>query len=195
MRRGCTPVCCGRFLEINGEARRRFVARASELLGGLDGRVIAVWGLAFKEGTDDLRESPALAVIEGLLERGAVVRAHDPAAMENAARRLPPEVRLCADPATAASGADAVLLCTPWPDYRALDLSAVAASMRGDLLLDGRNLLSAAAVRAAGLRYEGIGRGRHRLAAPPARRHAPGKDAPVAAGDDAVLDVDGLLTR
>jgi UDPglucose 6-dehydrogenase len=121
--------------------------------------------LAFKEDTDDLRESPALAVVAQLRERGAAVRAHDPAALANAAHRLPADVALCADPVVAATGADAVLLCTPWAEYRRLELQQVAAAMRGDLLLDGRNLLDPAAVVAAGLRYDGIGRGRHRAIA------------------------------
>jgi UDPglucose 6-dehydrogenase len=93
-----------------------------------------------------------------LTERGARVRAYDPAAMVNAASRLP-DVVLCADPFEAATGADAVVLCTPWPEFAALDFATVARAMRGDLVLDGRNLLDASTVEAAGLRYEGIGRG------------------------------------
>lgn len=155
---GLHPGLLRAVLEINRDAQRRFVARADALLDGLDGRTIAVWGLAFKEGTDDLRDSPAVAVVEMLRERGAAVRAHDPAALANAALRLP-DLELCHDPYEAATGADAVMLCTPWPDYAALDLSRVAAQMAGDLLLDGRNMLSPEAVKAAGLRYEGIGRG------------------------------------
>jgi UDPglucose 6-dehydrogenase len=162
---GLHPGLLRSVLEINRDAQRRFVTRAGELLGGLDGRVIAVWGLAFKEGTDDLRESPAVAVAEMAQERGAEVRAHDPAALTNAARRLP-GVALYDDPYAAAAGADAVLLCTPWPDYAAVDFARVAEVMRGDLLLDGRNMLAPDAVTAAGLRYEGIGRG-HRLTGDP----------------------------
>ena len=76
---------------------------------------------------------------------------------------------MCATPDDAAAGADAVLLCTPWPEFRAVDLAAVAGAMRGDLLLDGRNQLDPEAAAAAGLRYEGVGRGRHRLPEPPPR--------------------------
>jgi UDPglucose 6-dehydrogenase len=160
---GLHPGLLRAVLEINREAQRRFVARADELLGGLDGRVVAVWGLAFKEGTDDLRESPAIAVAEMLAERGAVVRAHDPAALENAAARLP-DMILCMDPYEAAAGADAVALCTPWAEYREADFPRLAAIMRGDLMLDGRNMLDATAVIAAGLRYEGIGQGNRTMA-------------------------------
>ena len=156
---GLHPGLLRAVLEINRDAQRRFVARADELLGGLDGRTIAVWGLAFKEGTDDLRESPAVTIVEMLLERGARVRAHDPAALANAARRIP-QLLPCNDPYDATEGADAVLLCTPWPEYALLDFDRVAAVMHGNLVLDGRNLLPSSALEAAGLRYEGIGRGR-----------------------------------
>jgi UDPglucose 6-dehydrogenase len=162
---GLHPGLLRAVLDINTEARRRFVARADQLLGGLDGRIIGVWGLAFKEDTDDLRDSPALTVISLLLERGATVRAHDPAALANAAIRLP-LVTLCATADEAARGADAILLCTPWRDYLEVDFHQVARLMRGDLVLDGRNMLCAATVTLAGLRYEGVGQGRRRLAAP-----------------------------
>jgi UDPglucose 6-dehydrogenase len=155
---GLHPGLLRAVLEINRDAQRRFVTRAAALLGGLDGRRIGIWGLAFKEGTDDLRESPAVAVVEMLGERGATVQAHDPAALVNAAARLP-DITLVADPYDAAMGADAVLLCTPWPEYTTIDFHRAAHLMRGDLILDGRNVLDRALVEAAGLRYEGIGRG------------------------------------
>ena len=155
---GLHPGLLRAVLEINRDAGRRFVTRADELLGGLDGCQIGVWGLAFKEGTDDLRDSPAVAVIEMLIERGASVRAHDPAALDNAAAKLT-GVTLCDDPYAVAAGADAVALCTPWPQYNEIDFSRLKSVMRGDLILDGRNLLDPARVAAAGLRYVGIGRG------------------------------------
>ena len=158
---GLHPGLLRAVMEINRDAGRRFVARADDLLGGLDGCEIGVWGLAFKEGTDDLRDSPAVAVIEMLLERGASVRAHDPAALENAASRLT-GITLCDDPYAVADGADAVALCTPWPEYAQIDFARLRQAMRGDLLLDGRNMLDPKTVEAAGLRYEGIGRGSHK---------------------------------
>jgi UDPglucose 6-dehydrogenase len=155
---GLHPGLLRAVMEINRDAGRRFVARADELLGGLDGCEIGVWGLAFKEGTDDLRDSPAVAVIEMLVERGAAVRAHDPAALQNAAQQLT-GIALCDDPYAAAAGADAVALCTPWREYAQIDFARLKAVMRGDVLLDGRNMLDPATVEAAGLRYVGIGRG------------------------------------
>lgn len=170
---GLNPGLLRAVQGINHEAQRRFVTRSAELLNGLDGRTVCIWGLAFKEDTDDLRESPSVAVAEMLLERGAIVHAHDPIALTNAAKRLP-QARLYADRYDAARGVDAVLLCTPWGIYRETDFSRLAGEMHGDLILDGRNFLDADAVRAAGLRYEGIGKGRNRLPAPtlatPARR-------------------------
>jgi len=162
---GLHPGLLRSVMEINHEAQRRFVTKAEHLLGGLDQRHIAILGLAFKEDTDDLRESPAVAVITMLMERGASIRAHDPAALAHAAARLP-DVTLCDDPYEAATGADAVALCTPWPDYRALDFSRLARVMRGDLVLDGRNYLDPRAVTLAGLRYEGIGRGTRQAGGP-----------------------------
>jgi len=162
---GLNPGLLRAVQGINHEAQRRFVTRAAELLNGLDGRPVCIWGLAFKEDTDDLRESPSVAVAEMLLERGAIVRAHDPIALANAARRLP-ELQLFDDQYDAATGADAVLLCTPWRVYLETDYARLAAGMQGDLVLDGRNFLDANAVRAAGLCYEGIGKGRDRLPPP-----------------------------
>ena len=155
---GLHPQLLRAVLEINGDIRRRFVARAERLLDGLDGKIVAVWGLAFKQDTDDLRASPALDVIGMLHERGATVRAYDPAAMAKAAAVLP-DVEMCADAYAATEGADATLVVTPWREFRQVDLARVAAAMRGDLLLDGRNLYDPAVVAAAGLRYAGVGRG------------------------------------
>ncbi len=169
---GLHPGLLRAVMEINRDAGRRFVTRADEILGGLDGRQIGVWGLAFKEGTDDLRDSPAVAVIEMLVERGASVRAHDPAALANAAARLP-GIALRDDPYAVAEGADAVALCTPWPEYASIDFARLKRVMSGDLVLDGRNMLDPATVEAAGLRYEGIGRGAHNGAAAGSDRAQP----------------------
>jgi UDPglucose 6-dehydrogenase len=169
---GLHPGLLRAVMEINRDAGRRFVARADELLGGLDGRLIGVWGLAFKEGTDDLRDSPAVDVIKMMVERGASVRAHDPAALANAAARLL-GIALRDDPYAVAEGADAVALCTPWSDYASIDFSRLKRVMRGNLVLDGRNMLDPATIEAAGLRYEGIGRGARSGTASSDRPHPP----------------------
>ena len=155
---GLHPGLLRAVLEINADARRRFVARTEAALGGLDGKVIGLWGLAFKEGTDDLRDSPAIAIAQLLAERGASVQAHDPQAMPNTAHAYP-LIALCQDPYEAARGADAVLLCTAWPEYLDLDLRRVQQVMRGTLVMDGRNVLDPNTAIDAGLVWEGIGRG------------------------------------
>jgi UDPglucose 6-dehydrogenase len=100
------------------------------------------------------------------------VRAHDPAALSNAASRLP-GILLCDDLYEAAAGADAVALCTPWPEYASVDFNRLKRIMRGDLLLDGRNMLDSVRVEAAGLRYVGIGRGNRHTPAPDAAHGVP----------------------
>jgi UDPglucose 6-dehydrogenase/GDP-mannose 6-dehydrogenase len=124
---------------VNRERPRRVVALLEAALGGLAGRTVAILGLAFKPGTDDVRASPALALIPLLLERGALVRAYDP--MVRAAA-LDVRVDLCSDAGTALAGADAALITTAWPAFRDLDWRALTRAMRRKLILDGRNALA-----------------------------------------------------
>lgn len=145
-------------LRANVRQRHRVV----EKLGDVAGKRIAVWGLAFKAGTDDVREAASLTVIPALLERGAEVIAHDPEATATFARACPleqhPGLRLIADPWEALHQADALLILTEWPIYRAAQPKAIRAAMAGDLVVDTRNLLDPKLAAAAGLRYRGIGR-------------------------------------
>jgi UDPglucose 6-dehydrogenase len=132
-------------------------------LGGIRGKVIAVWGLAFKPRTDDVREAPALRVIREVVKRGGSVRATDPEALETAKERLVASggldgITLLKDPYAACEGADALLLATEWSEYRAPDLPRIKATMRGRHLFDGRNVLVPEAVVDAGLVYRGTGR-------------------------------------
>jgi len=144
-------------LDINVSMQVRAVDKLATRLGGVQGKTIAVLGLAFKPNTDDLRESPALAVIEQLLASGATVRATDPVAVPRATG-LVPDAHLVDDPYAAVTGADAMILMTDWAEYRDLDLDHLANAMRGRLVVDGRNVLDPTSVRDAGLLYEGIGR-------------------------------------
>ena len=132
-------------------------------LGGVSGKLIAVWGLAFKPKTDDVRESPALKLIGELLKRGAKVRGADPEALETAREALVRSgdaagVELCKDEYDAVKGADALVIATEWSEYRSPDLSRVKQLMRGRHLFDGRNVIVPGAAVDAGLRYRGIGR-------------------------------------
>ena len=146
---------------VNSRQLDRIVDKLERELGGARGRTIAVLGLAFKPNTDDVRDAPALAIIRRLRERGALVRAHDPIANEVARRELGDDGGVVYAEAMydAVAGADAVVLATEWNEFHALDFARCAAAMRGALLVDGRNIFDPAKVRAAGLRYVGVGRG------------------------------------
>jgi UDPglucose 6-dehydrogenase len=126
--------------------------------GSLAGKVVAVWGLAFKPGTDDVREAPALAVIERLLGAGARVQAHDPVANESARKILGDRVRYFEHNYDAADGADALALCTEWHQFRRPNFKRLLERMRGAHLFDGRNVWEPQEAQALGFTYEGIGR-------------------------------------
>ena len=133
----------------------------------LAGRTFAVWGLAFKPNTDDMREAPSRVLIEQLLEAGARVRAYDPEAGHEASRLFGTrdDVSLCADPFAALEGADALAILTEWKAFWSPDFARIKAKLREPVVFDGRNIYEPAAVEAAGLAYYGIGRGRT-IAAP-----------------------------
>ena len=130
----------------------------------LKGRVFGLWGISFKPGTDDIREAPALVLMEKLIRTGARVSAYDPMAMANAKHSLPGKwfrsksLNLAKDQYAAAKGADALILTTEWESFRSPDFERLKKSMRGALIIDGRNQYQPDAVRAAGFRYMGIGR-------------------------------------
>jgi len=146
--------------EVNFRQRHRMVGKLQEALKGVRGRVVGVLGLAFKPGTADVRESPALEVVRILVERQAHVRVHDPVALENARRVLADleEVEFFEDPYGLAAGAEALVLATDWPEYRYLDLARLAGMMRTPVLVDGRNLFDPEEARRAGWTYLGVGR-------------------------------------
>jgi UDPglucose 6-dehydrogenase len=145
--------------QTNKNQKKRFVDRLVEKLGRpIEGATIAVWGLAFKADTDDIRESPALDVIQYLLERGAHVRATDPKGMENMKQIFKEQVEWCHDPVTAAAGADAVALLTDWPQYSTLPFRKIAATMNTPIIFDGRNCLHRDVMRETGFQYYPMGR-------------------------------------
>ncbi len=126
--------------------------------GRLDGRVIGVWGLAFKPGTDDMREAPALIIVEKLLAAGATVKAHDPVAHEVAQKLLGGRIALCESNYDAAEGAHALALVTEWHQFRRPNFKRLKELMAAPHLFDGRNVWEPDEVRALGFTYEGIGR-------------------------------------
>ncbi len=154
---GCHPQLLHAVLEINRDMRRRFVWRLQNLIGELHGRRIALWGLAFKQDTDDIRESPGLDIARILQQRGASVVAYDPAALENAKRDLP-EIEYAPDPYEAVRGADALLVATPWNEFKQADLKRVRELMKTPVLLDGRNLYKREEIGDLGFIYASVGR-------------------------------------
>ncbi|HEY1584533.1 MAG TPA: UDP-glucose/GDP-mannose dehydrogenase family protein [Polyangia bacterium] len=126
--------------------------------GSVDGKTIAIWGLAFKPGTDDVREAPALTVIDKLLAGGARIHAHDPVANESAQKLIGDRIRYFDNNYEAADGADALALLTEWHQFRRPNFKRLKESMRGAHLFDGRNIWEPEEVRALGFTYEGIGR-------------------------------------
>jgi len=151
-------------VEVNDDRKQAMVERVSRALGGeLAGKRVAILGLAFKPNTDDMREAPSIPLVEGLIERGASVAAFDPVAREQAEKVLS-GVEFADDAYAAADGADALVIVTEWDEFRALDLERIAASLRGKILVDLRNVYDRTDAEEAGLTYYGIGRGRPRNA-------------------------------
>jgi UDPglucose 6-dehydrogenase len=149
--------------KVNTRQRRILFDRIREFFGGsVEGRVVALWGLAFKANTDDMREASSIAIVEALTAAGASVRAYDPVAHENARRIFAGNGRVqFADSAReACAGADVLAVVTEWLEFRSPDFDWLAATLKSRALFDGRNLYEPEQVRAAGLHYVGIGRGR-----------------------------------
>jgi UDPglucose 6-dehydrogenase len=145
-------------IEVNELQKRRVIAKLQKHLGGLVGKRVALLGLAFKPNTDDMREASSLVLSARLNADGALVSAYDPVA-EQEARMLISGLRFADSAMGALRDVDAVVLVTEWPEFLELDWREVAEAMSGTLVIDGRNALDPEAVRAAGLLYEGIGRG------------------------------------
>jgi UDPglucose 6-dehydrogenase len=144
-------------IEVNELQKRRVIGKLQKHLGSLVGKQVALLGLAFKANTDDMREASSLVLSARLQADGAIVRAYDPVA-EDEARKLMRGVEFADSALEALTGADACIVVTEWPEFGRLDWSAAAEKMAQPLVIDGRNLLDPEAVRAAGFVYEGIGR-------------------------------------
>ena len=141
----------------------KITARYGENLAG---RTFAIWGLAFKPNTDDMRDAPSRVIIDELSRRGAALRAYDPVAMEEAARVMPgtPGLSFMADQAQALEGADALVVVTEWKEFRNPDFDALKTTLKQPVVFDGRNIYDPALMRSLGVEYHGIGRGRRKPA-------------------------------
>ena len=148
--------------EVNKAQKQRLIDKVTHRFGGdLRGMRFALWGLAFKPNTDDMREAPSAAVIAGLLDRGASVCAYDPAAMPEARRIYAgdPRVAFADGPLGALDGADALIIVTEWKEFRSPDFDEIKKRLKQPVVFDGRNLYEPALVRIFGLEYHAIGRG------------------------------------
>ena len=145
----------------NEEQKSRLLAKLDARFGaGVRGMRIALWGLAFKPNTDDMREAPSRVIVAGLLERGASVCAYDPVAQTEAAHAFGDDTRIAyaATPMAALEGADVLLIVTEWKEFRSPDFDAIRGKLRHRLIIDGRNMYDPAMVRSFGLDYDAIGR-------------------------------------
>jgi UDPglucose 6-dehydrogenase len=146
-------------MNVNAEQKIKLIASMKDHFGGsLNGKKIAVWGLAFKPNTDDIREAPALENIQILLSEGATVSVHDPEAIENAKKVLGDKIEYCENQYDALVGADALFIATEWSEYRNPDFDKMGSIMKNKLIFDGRNLYSLDFIGELGFTYYSIGR-------------------------------------
>ncbi len=144
-------------MSVNDRIKRRMVEKIKGAVGHLEGKTIGILGLAFKPETDDMRDSPSLPIVHGLVAEGAIVRAYDPAAMEVAKPMLPP-ITYCADAYECAANADALVIVTEWNEFRKLELAKVKSAMNEPLLIDLRNVYGPEAMASTGFKYTSVGR-------------------------------------
>jgi UDPglucose 6-dehydrogenase len=144
-------------IEVNRRQRQAMLPKIEKLVGGLQGKTIAILGLAFKPETNDMREAPAIDIIRALLKSGAAVRAYDPVAMIEAAEVLP-EVNYANDEYVAVTDADALVFVTEWNQFRALDMARIRDLMKSPRIADLRNIYEPETMRELGFEYVGVGR-------------------------------------
>jgi len=142
---------------VNAQQRERMIGKIREALGGLQGASLGILGLSFKPNTNDLREAPALAIIQELTKQGATVRAYDPVALEEAAQMLPGLIS-CRDVYETATGVDGLILMTEWNEFRNLDFSKLKTLVRKPILIDLRNIYDSSRVTSFGFRHISVGR-------------------------------------
>lgn len=160
---GYTPELLSAVESVNLRQKQTLFTKLQDNLGSLSGKTIAVWGLAFKPNTDDMREAPSRTLMEALWQAGAKVQAFDPEAIAEC-RRIYGErddLMLAGDRIQAVKGADALVICTEWKEFRSVDFDWLADQLAEKVVIDGRNLYTPSAVKEAGLRYIGVGRKSH----------------------------------
>ncbi len=156
--KGRHPQLLQAVMDINDDRRRLLVEKIREGVGDFEGKVIGVLGLTFKPNTDDLRDAPALDIAERLLKDGATVRAYDPVGMPGAAK-LMPAIEMAEDAYALAEGADALVICTEWNEFKQLDLQRIKGLLRNPVVIDGRNIYEPFDMAQLGFTYLAMGRG------------------------------------
>jgi len=147
-------------MDVNARQKKLLVKKITDRLGeDLSGKTFALWGLAFKADTDDIREAPSLDIIRELISRGAAVRAYDPEAAENVQRIFPTEITYASSAHEALEGADVLIVVTEWKEFIAIEPEILERSLADKLIFDGRNIFDPHTMSAAGLQYVSIGRG------------------------------------
>jgi len=156
---GLDPRILNTVMDVNYERRKSAVEHVAKMIGGsLKGKTIGLLGLAFKENTDDMRDAPSIDIAEELNAAGAVVRGYDPVAMEMAHGILP-AVELFKDPYQMAKDCDALMLITPWNEFKQLDLDKLKDLLKSPVIYDGRNIYDPVLMKSLGFTYRGVGRG------------------------------------
>lgn len=156
--KGRHPQLLRAVMDINADQRRQVVRKLDEALGGLQDKTIGLLGLAFKPNTDDMRDAPAVTLAEMLISAGATVRGYDPVA-EEVAQKVLPEVELSDGAYPLADGCDALVVVTEWNEFKNLDMARIRGLMRGNVIIDGRNIYEPGPMKELGFYYRGIGRG------------------------------------
>jgi UDPglucose 6-dehydrogenase len=157
--KGLNPRILNQVMEVNYDRRKALVGHLEGLLGGsLNGKKIGLLGLAFKENTDDMRDAPSIDISNALITAGAHVRGYDPVARHSAAL-LMPDIEICEDPYKMADGCDALVVVTPWNEFKQLDLDKVKELLKTPVIYDGRNIYDPALMKEMGFSYRAIGRG------------------------------------
>lgn len=154
---GLTPRILDAVTDVNYSRRSEAVRRLDHMIGGLQGKTIGLFGLAFKPNTDDMREAPSIDIVEHLTKAGAKVRGYDPVAME-VARPLLPAVEMFKDPYEMARGCDAVMIVTEWNEFKQLDLDQLKGILKAPVIFDGRNIYDPRLMKEKGFTYQSIGR-------------------------------------
>ena len=145
-------------MEVNQKQKLKLFVKMQDYFGGLKGKTVAIWGLAFKPYTDDIREAPSLYNIDELLRAGASVQAYDPEAMANIEKVYGDKIALYDDEYDALEGADALLIVTEWPVFRQPDFELMASKLKEKVIFDGRNLYPTGQMAEMGYKYFSIGR-------------------------------------